>query len=93
MLDLLPEVGVTARTSGPCYQQGRAFRYKCALHHHEEASRGAIHAVTVRGNPPPVGTFHLLEKMSVFPNRGMKLILIRRSLSPVLLSAGFLLLH
>ena len=52
-----------------------------------------IHAAAVKGSPELVGSFHLLKKMFGFPNRGMKLILTRRNLSPVLLSAGFLLLH
>lgn len=57
------------------------------------AEEKVICAVTVKGYPELVGNFHVAKKMFVFPNRGMKLILIRRNLSPVLLSAGFLLLH
>lgn len=65
----------------------------CFVIRSRPAEEKITHAVTVKGDPEPVGNLHLLKKMFVFPNRSMKLILIRRNLSPVLLSAGFLLLH
>lgn len=85
---------VTARTSGVAGDP-RACRssYKY-VHCQEQASRGQSNlAVMVEGYSELEDNFHLLQKMFVFLNRGMKLILIRRNLSPVLLSAGFLLLH
>ena len=65
----------------------------CFIIRGRPAEEKVIHAGAVKGYPKLVGNFHVLKKKFVFPNRGMKLILIRRNLSPVLLAAGFLLLH
>lgn len=65
----------------------------CFIIRSRRAEEKVIHAVIVKGNHELVGNFYLLKKVVVFPNRGMKLILISRSLRSVLPSAGFCLLR